>query len=55
MSDTKQHPTEDRCYFCATDEELARGLVGRERRTIHMDGGPEACPTTDPADFRPAS
>lgn len=42
MSD--QHSRDDRCFFCASDEELQRGLHGEERRTIHMQTPEEACP-----------
>ena len=42
-----QHSAEDACFFCAIDEELARGLNGRERRTIHMQTTTAQCPHWD--------
>jgi hypothetical protein len=50
---TAKHPADERCFYCATDDELAAGLVGRNRRTIRMDLPVEACPESDPADFQP--
>lgn len=47
-----KHSADDRCFYCATDEELAAGLTGRNRRTIHMSLPVEACPESDPADFK---
>ncbi|HEY9414071.1 MAG TPA: hypothetical protein VIQ30_04865 [Pseudonocardia sp.] len=44
---TPQHPREDGCYFCATDQELLAGLDGEAPRTLHMQLPVSACPFWD--------
>jgi hypothetical protein len=43
-----RHSTNEGCFFCATDKELAEGVAGRPvQRNIYFDLRPDQCPHDD--------
>lgn len=56
MNDTSQHPLDEGCFFCATDDELLRGVELNDEgkpwdgRTLHMQMPPTFCPHMNAAD-----
>lgn len=44
MPTDQVHPRDERCFFCASDEELSAALARRPHPTIHMQTPPAACP-----------
>lgn len=43
-----QHSLSEACYYCASDDELARAVAGERHRTIHMDTSAAQCPVWTP-------
>jgi hypothetical protein len=50
MSDEDQHSREDRCFYCATDEEMLSMFTDGSRVTIHMQHPESFCPLVTESD-----